>query len=235
MNYGSRLNYVRRLARLDSQAWRYLPYKAKMRLLGIDLSLVNVDHIALSHERSHMHSDSGGPDLKRLLDMLPIERSDAVIDMGCGKGGAMLTLAKYPFARIDGVEISESLTRIARRNIERLKIANAHIFCSDAADFSDLDRYTHVYMCNPFPEPVMRCVLSNINDSLLRRDRTLTLIYRNPIFNGLLLEYGFAKILHTEQLHPDYPAFGVYLADARTADSCVRGFTSFPFSGRGND
>ena len=196
-----------------------------MRLLGIDLSLVSVEQSGLSYERSHLHSDSGGPDLKRLLDRLPIERTDAVIDLGCGKGGAMLTLAQYPFFCVDGVELSKQLADTAVRNLQASKISNARVFCSDAADFVDLDSYTHVYMYNPFPEVVMRCVLKNINESVLRRERTLTLIYKNPVFNRLLLDHGFTKILQTEQRHRDYPAFGIYLADIASARSHLHGCT----------
>jgi SAM-dependent methyltransferase len=225
MNSTSALKYVRRLASLDIQAWRYLPYKTKMKMRGIDLSLVSVEQIGLSHERSHMHSDSGGPDLKRLLNTLPIDNSDAVIDLGCGKGGAMLTLAQHPFSRVGGVEIAENLAAVARKNIEKLRIPNAFVFCCDAADFVDLDAYTYVYMYNPFPQLVMSSVLDNINESLVRRNRTLTLVYRNPVFDALLLEYGFTKVLQTQQPHPDYPAFAVYLASGTTASLNQHDFT----------
>jgi SAM-dependent methyltransferase len=225
MNYDSVLSYIRRLTTFDIQAWRYLPYKVKMKLVGIDLSLVSIEQSGLSYERSHLHSDSGGPDLKGLLDRLPIEKSDAVIDLGCGKGGAMLTLAQYPFLFVDGVELSNQLADTAFKNLQTKRISNARVFCMDAADFVDLDPYTHIYMYNPFPELVMRCVLKNLNESLLRRERSLTLIYKNPVFNSLLLEHGFTKILQTEQRHRDYPAFGVYLADGTSARSRLRGST----------
>jgi SAM-dependent methyltransferase len=216
VNYISAIRYFRRLATLDTCAWRYLPYRAKMKLLGIDLSWVTVDQSGLSHERSHWHSDSGGPELKRLLDVLPIDDSDAVIDLGCGKGGAMFTLARYPFSRVDGVEICEHFVRIAERNLARLKITNSCVFCADAADFLDLDPYSYIYMYNPFPRRVTEIVLNNIKNSILRRSRTITVIYKNPIFDCLLLECGFKKLVQTEQEHADYPSFGVYFANGVT-------------------
>jgi len=216
VNYASAIHYARRLATFDTQAWRYLPYRAKMKLLGIDLSWASVEQSGLSHERSHWYSDSGGPDLKRLLDTLPIDNSDSVIDLGCGKGGAMLTLARYPFSCVDGVEISEQLAQTAVRNLARRKITNSRVFCADATDFLDLDTYTYIYMYNPFPERVTKSVLNNIRASLLRSGRTITLIYKNPIFDRLLLEYGLKKLLQTEQQHADCPPFGVYFANSTT-------------------
>jgi hypothetical protein len=35
---------------------------------------------------------------------------------------------------------------IARRNLSRLRITKARLFCADAEDFTDLDHYTYVYM-----------------------------------------------------------------------------------------
>jgi SAM-dependent methyltransferase len=197
----------------DRQEWRYLPYRLGMKILRVDLSWVSAKDSGLSEERSHWHSNSGGPDLERLLDTLPISRSDAVLDVGCGKGGAMLTLARYPFARVDGVEISPKLAQIARANLERLGILNAAVFCSDATDFTNLDLYTYLYMYNPFPAQVMLLVLENITSSLKRRKRCATLIYKNPLCNALVLEAGFSKVREFEQTHVHYPPFYVYRAD----------------------
>jgi len=145
--------------------------------------------------------------------MLPISRADAVLDIGCGKGGAMITLAQFAFERVDGLEISPKLAHIARLNIRRLDIPNAAVFCADAADFTDIDPYTYIYMYNPFPEIVMRRVLDNILLSLKRRQRLLTMIYKNPVFDSLVLCSGFHKIHETQQIHPDYPPFSVYVAN----------------------
>src|SRR5436305_2669291 len=113
-----------------------------MKFRGIDLRWVSIEDSGLSAERSCWCSNSGGPELEELLHMLPISRADAVLDIGCGKGGAMITLAQFPFERVDGLEISPKLAHIARLNIRRLDIPNAAVFCADAADFTDIDPYT---------------------------------------------------------------------------------------------
>jgi SAM-dependent methyltransferase len=207
------MHYACRLTTGDTQAWRYLPYQFKMKWRRVDLGWMSVRESGLCEEHSHWHSNSGGPDLDDLLRKLPICLSDTVLDIGCGKGGAMLTLAAWPFSRVDGVEISPNLARVARQNLKRFGISQARVFCCDAADFRDLDDYNYVYMYNPFPETVMRQVVENLQRSLELRPRKLTLIYKNPIFESTLLASGFTKLCETRQIHPNYPPFSVYLAD----------------------
>lgn len=218
MTFRSALQQARRLACGDPKAWTYLPYQLRMKIHGIDLSWVSVKESGLCEERSHWHSNSGGPDLDKLLQTMTISGSNSVLDIGCGKGGAILTLAQYPFSRVDGVEISPNLARIARENVKRMGVSNAEIFCCDAAEFSSLDLYDFFYMYNPFPEAVMRRVMENIGTSVARRQRNVTLIYKNPIFGELVICSGFRKVSETQQTHPHYPPFCVYEVDhAHTA------------------
>lgn len=212
MIFHSVVQHLIRLVIGDPMAWRYLPYRLEMKLRRVDLGWVSVKDSGLSQERSHWHSNSGGPELNKLLGTLPISCGDAVLDIGCGKGGAMLTLARYPFARVDGVEISPNLARIARENLQRLRILNARVFCADAADFWNLDPYSYFYMYNPFPQSVMQLVMKNMALSLERRKRQIHLIYKNAMYQSLVLDSGFCKISESKQTHPDYPPFAVFVA-----------------------
>ncbi len=215
MNHRSILSYLRQLTSCDPETWRLLPYRLRMAYRGIDLSGANPAELGLSEDRSAGHRDSGGPDLDRILEQLSISKSDSVLDIGCGKGGAMLTLAKYPFARVDGLEVSPQLVRIAQDNLERMHISNAALFCCDAVEFSQLDPYNYFYMYNPFPEVVMQPVMDNIASSLRRHSRKVTLIYKNPVFHGVVVSRGFQKVSQTERRmhHP----FSVYVSDAVAA------------------
>lgn len=46
-------------------------------------------------------------------------------------------MAKYSFACVDGVEISEMSIAAARKNLSRVNVGKSRIFHSDAADFTD--------------------------------------------------------------------------------------------------
>ena len=77
-----------------------------------------------------------------------------------GKAGAMITLARFAFRKVDGVEISPPLVAVAKRNLAKLKITPSRVFLRDAAKFTDRAEYTYVLPYNPFPAVVL--VLGNL-------------------------------------------------------------------------
>jgi SAM-dependent methyltransferase len=158
----------------------YLAYAAWTRLHRLDFAHTSLDHLGLSPERSNLHAASGGPDLARVLKRLGVPPGSRVLDLGSGKGSACVTLAAFPFSEVVGVECSRTLVEIAQANIARLRLSNVRFVCVDAAAFTDLDRFTHVYLFNPFPPVVLRQVVKNLRDSLDRQPRTLMVIYKYP-------------------------------------------------------
>jgi len=146
-------------------------------------------------DRTHYYADSGGLAFDKLMAHFDIKPQDAIIDFGCGKGGILISLSKYPFAKIMGVEISPKLAATAKDNIRKLKIRNVAVECSDAARFKDLDGYNYFYFFDPFPEVVMQDVLRNIEQSIIDRPRTITIIYLNPFCHELIESRGvFSRV-----------------------------------------
>ena len=175
--------------------WREFYIRTLIVLGRLDLKTITVGDLNLSPERSHSYSDSGRDDLQKVLAGLDIHKGDAIIDFGCGKGGALITLAAYPFAKITGVEISKDLAEIAQKNLARLKISKVEVVCCDATEFLALDDYNYVYMFNPFPCPVLRSVMENITQSLRDRKRRITIIYLNPECHETIISQGiFQKV-----------------------------------------
>jgi SAM-dependent methyltransferase len=175
--------------------WREFYLRSLIALGRIDLKTITIDELALSPECSHSYSDSGREDLQRVLAALNIKRGDAIVDFGCGKGGALITLAEYDFSKITGVEISAELSEIARKNLDRLKLKDVEVICCDARKYLELDDYNYAYFFNPFPCAVMADVLENISISLKKSPRKITLIYLNPECHEAILESGiFQKV-----------------------------------------
>jgi SAM-dependent methyltransferase len=145
-------------------------------------------------------SPSGGGFLRRVLDDLEISAADAIIDIGCGKGSAMRTMAEYPFYKVDGVELSERIAAIARRNFLKLECGKCTVFTMNAADFTEYDRYGFVYFYNPFPEQVMSTVIDNLLGSLTRSPRKIFIIYDNPLCHDEIIKGG---VLHKIAEYPD--------------------------------
>jgi SAM-dependent methyltransferase len=160
---------------------RRLWYAVWIRLKGLDLGGVSVEELGLSPALAVGHSNSGGPTLEAVLERACIPAGSRIIDLGCGKGGAAFTMTKFPFAEIVGVEICPQLVAVAKENRRRLQLdSRIQFLCSDATVFTELDRFTHVYLFNPFAPEIVKGVCANLFASLQRRPRTLTLICKYP-------------------------------------------------------
>ncbi len=165
-------------------------------LRGLDfLTAVRPEEVGLDATNVRKSTPSGSSYLERVLRGLGITAQDQVLDVGCGKGSAMRTMLKFPFARIDGLELSEPIAAIARRNFRRLKADRVRVFVGDAARFSDYDAYNVVYLYNPFPASVMSRVIGALIQSLRRSERELVVIYNNAVFDDVVARDGvFARM-----------------------------------------
>lgn len=130
------------------------------------------------------------------------------IDLGAGKGRALLMASDYPFARVMGVEFMPDLCRAAQENIasysassnERQKCEQMEMVCQDACDFQFPAGPLVVYLFNPFSEPVFVKVLDNLRRSVEQAPREVYVAYRYTEHEKLLTSaMWLEKIAGTEQ------------------------------------
>jgi hypothetical protein len=193
----SQLNRLRIVGRhLADGTLDELWYEFVNRWRNIDLEYVSVEDLGLPPDRAHPHANSGGATCAKILRSIEIPRGSVAVDYGSGKGGAALTLGRFPFDEVIGIELSADLVQIARENAARARLRNIRFVQCDAEAFTDLDRVTHIYLYNPFPCIVLQRVLANLRASLARRERMLTVIYRNPKCHDVLVAAPalFAKV-----------------------------------------
>jgi len=162
--------------------WREFLIRLRISLGQIDLKDDPTEAVS---ERTYYYADSGGLAFDKIMAHFKISPDDAIVDFGCGKGGILINLSKYPFAKIAGVEIDPELAEIARENIRKLRIRNVEIVCCDAADFNRLNEFNYLYFFDPFPAVVMRDVIRNIEKSIAEKPRKVTIIYLNPSCHDL--------------------------------------------------
>jgi|SRR5260370_19691020 len=198
---------VSSLKRTMYMAYRtYLLFTEKIR--GIDIceaEIIKDVHQDLT--RNFHYSLSGKRFLEGALKKLPITSDDALLDFGCGKGGALVTFSKYPFRKLGGIELSSQLYTIAQNNMARLKLAHVELFCCDAAEFTALDDYTYLYFFNPFSSAVMEPVIRNVIASLQSRPRKLTIIYKNPVCHDIIMKTGVFVKTAEFSLKDSHPCF----------------------------
>jgi hypothetical protein len=159
---------------------------------------VEIDHF---HPDRVAYEASGWLDLRRALRKRKLQPTDVFIDFGSGKGRIVYQAAKYPFARVTGVEISATLSDLARRNIDRsrnkLACRNIEIVTMDAAGFEVPDDATIAYLYHPFGGETFEAVIGNIIESLDRNPRRLTLIYQMPWREDYVLGTGRFELVRT--------------------------------------
>jgi len=110
---------------------------------------------------------------------------DVFLDYGSGKGRALIMAAQYPFRRIIGVEISDTLNAEARVNIDRCRqgliCRDIELWTGSATDYPLPPDVNVVFLYNPFHGRVLRQVLANLRASLDARPRRMTVVYNNPV------------------------------------------------------
>lgn len=97
------------------------------------------------------------------------------IDIGCGKGRALLVAKKIGFRRTVGVELSSELAQIAERNAPSADIHNAN-----ATEFPFPPEDSVVYLYNPFWGEAMHTLAKRLAESVKQTPRTAYVIYLNP-------------------------------------------------------
>ncbi|WP_283134932.1 class I SAM-dependent methyltransferase [Rhizohabitans arisaemae] len=127
----------------------------------------------------------------------------AFLDLGSGKGRALILAARHGFAHVTGVEISPSLCAIARRNIavhrEHHPGDTIDVHCADAAVYELPPEINVVFLCNPFGPEIMHRVIARIRESVERSPRDLHVVYLNPRCANLFTRSGF-KTVHRQNL-----------------------------------
>jgi tRNA1(Val) A37 N6-methylase TrmN6 len=185
----------------------HFAYALWVRRKHLDFCRVSLAELGLSETRSVHHAASGGVFLSDVLRTMDIPPGSRVIDLGCGKASAMCTLARFPFEEVAGVELSPAMARIAELNLRKLNISTGRVYVADASEFSDFDRFTHIYMFNPFHQVVMSDVMRNIGASLALRPRHLTMIYFFPTCHDVIMSSGLfflERQIDTGATHPYY-------------------------------
>ena len=147
---------------------------------------------------------------EEMMQGLPIRFQDfTFVDLGSGKGRALLMAALYGFRRIIGVEYMPEWHRAGEENIRKYAAncaaqnkpaAAIDTVRMDARDFEFPAGPLVVYMFNPFPEPVLAAVLDKLRQSLLSNPRPVFVAYRYVEFEHLLIKCGWLeKIAGTQQ------------------------------------
>jgi SAM-dependent methyltransferase len=127
-----------------------------------------------------------------ILSSLALEPDTfAFVDMGSGKGRALLVASEFAFAKIVGIELSPHLHRIAQENITRFSPPSQpctafELHCMNVVDYTYGKEPVVLFLFDPFGRDTLRSVIANFEASLGTNPREAYVIYIHPQFEDVL-------------------------------------------------
>jgi SAM-dependent methyltransferase len=130
------------------------------------------------------------------------------VDVGAGKGRALLLAAELPFRKVIGVEVIEELARIAQRNVARWSRiakpkAKIRVVYEDAANFRWPRTPLLVYMYSPFACSLVAQMAENLAAVAASGSGLVDLLYINPTCTDTLTAQGLFLRLWTARIEMD--------------------------------
>jgi hypothetical protein len=129
--------------------------------------------------------------LRRALRRLGPTGSDTLVDMGAGRGRAVLVAATMPFGQVIGVEIDEAWAQVARQAIERnrrtLACDNVDVVTANVLQYDPPDEATIVYLFCPFVGEVFQQFAERMLDFVDRVNRPVRMLYNYPFEHNRLI------------------------------------------------
>ena len=112
------------------------------------------------------------------------------LDLGCGKGRALMLASQFNFRKVVGVELNEAIAATAQSNVDlwsrahaedstAQRIAPIRVIHGDALETSLPSTPTLLFLFHPFEEPVMKPLLRRIETAFARRSGELDILYVN--------------------------------------------------------
>lgn len=165
---------------------------------------VSLDELAregLPVEDSHSHLPTPMNVLPDVLSRLDIDYgASTFIDLGSGKGAAILAAAEMKFRRIIGVEFSRDLHATAVENVRKYRQHRAvhgdiELLNMDAREFEFLETDLVIYAFNPFEANLLNEVIERLALSYDVAPRKIFLIYLNATRKinprSIIAKFGF--------------------------------------------
>lgn len=184
-----------------------------------DLGICNVDSIE--------YEPIGYSAFFEAIKKIPIPpKSISFVDFGSGKGRAVVAAAIFPFRKITGVEISDSLCEISRKNIRKMRFRHAgkiEIVQSNAVTYALPKDSNLLFFFNPFTGGTLAQVVNNIIKSHCEHDRPIYIVYFNANhFENIIYDdkYKCIRRIYMGKVYPNYSCC-IYSVNDNMNCSCI--------------
>ena len=193
MTIGKRADFLRRKALIDRQ----FDQRCGTDTGGVqNLFTLTIAGSNALHGGTHIAVDPA--EFAEGIDALGIDPSAfTFVDLGSGKGRAVLLAAEHGFCKVIGVEFARELHDVALSNVATF--GNTHpglatriqLLHADAATFEMPPAPTVLFLFNPFDAVICRQVARNAMDSWRRHPRPIHIFYMYPVEAQTFIEEGW--------------------------------------------
>jgi SAM-dependent methyltransferase len=182
--------------------------------LGPEELVKGRENDALNHGYSAVAPSVFHEACRRWRDTLPAISGKieaySFVDVGAGKGRALLLAAQLPFRKVIGVEVSEELASTAEKNVMRWNQvarpkAKVSVVQGDAAKFRWPRTPLLVYLYNPFACLLVEQMAENLTAAAASGSGLVDLLYVNPTCADILSKQGLFVHLWTVRIPMDEP------------------------------
>jgi SAM-dependent methyltransferase len=136
--------------------------------------------------------------VRRSLRRLGRTPRDAFVDLGAGKGQALLIAARLRYRRVIGIEFAPELAEAATKNVtsarSRLRVPMVEVVTQDALEWRPREDVSVVFMYCPFVGQLFHDVVPRVFESYDRRPRELFIVYCFPFEHDWLLSTGRVRV-----------------------------------------
>ena len=140
----------------------------------------------------HLYQPTSSVIFERAMNTLPFNFQDKTfLDIGSGKGRALILAAEAGYKKVIGVEYANELNDIAYTNIEKVrsKFPKTEFVLKegDALTYDIPHEVDVIYLFNPFDEDAVRGLMEKVKPAF-ERTKPIYLLYVHPVHCKVLEE-----------------------------------------------
>jgi ribosomal protein L11 methylase PrmA len=165
------------------------------RISGLDLRDATHAQIGISESDGIAHAATGSVELAEAYLALGLRnRIHSVLDIGCGKGAALIAFHRLGVQGLYGIDLSSSVIEICESNLKKLQIT-ADVKQMNATRIDNSPNVDLIYTFNSLPRHTLGLLLDRICEHVEQNRNGLLILFSNLQDEDLIVKRSIKYIL----------------------------------------